>query len=346
MQRWYLFIKQLNNKYFQLASILSTLREIKNKIKSNLVFILILSLLVAAIIAWVTSLNKGVYGTYSNIFPLSINKGGSASPVDALRAQFGLSDKTDFDKIYNVNELVKSKTISFAIVRAKPNNPKYKSMSAWLIDDYNKSIPFWKKKITWNAKDSNDIHYQGAAVLLSNTSIENDSKTGFTKIVTKAHETTLVQEMNEKILSEISNFYIRFTTEKPRTDLHKIKLMRDSLRDELYANERAVAGFIDANQMSVKTTTQLPQSKLLRMQKEIEALYSVTATSYQNAKFKLLSESPIFQVLDKAGPPYSFDKPSWKKFAAIGFVLSFIFFCLFFCRKIFTRLVIEELSKI
>ena len=80
-------------------------------------------------------------------------------------------------------------------------------------------------------------------------------------------------------------------------------------------------------------------------QKEIEELYTTAATSYQNAKFKLLSESPIFQVLDQAGPPYSYTIPNWKKFAAMAFVISFVVLCLFFCRRIFFRLIIDELSK-
>jgi len=327
------------------SSIITILSDLKRTIQSRLAIILIISLIAAGVQGFITRSFKGTYQTYSKIFPLSINKAGGSSPVDAIRSQFGISDKTDYDKIYNVKELVNSKTVSTNIARSKPSNTKYKSLSAWLVDDYNSNLPFWKKKLKVDKKDTNDIHYTGASLLLGNTVILNDAKTNFTTITTTAFSQELTQEMNEKILVELSNYYIKLVTEKPRTDLYKIKIMRDSLQQELYANERAIAGFIDANQMSTKSTTQLPQYKLLRMQKEIEALYTTTATSYQNAKFKLLSESPIFQVLDRAGPPYQFSKPNWKNSAGLVFIASFILLCLFFTRKIFFKLILEEMSK-
>lgn len=46
--------------------------------------------------------------------------------MDAIKSQFGISDKTDYDKIYNVNELVNSRTISRKIVASKTNNKNIK----------------------------------------------------------------------------------------------------------------------------------------------------------------------------------------------------------------------------
>lgn len=328
-----------------MSSTLKILSDIKYAIKSHIFLILILSLLAAGIQAFITRSVKGEYGTYSKIFPLSINKAGGSSPLDGIRAQFGISDKTDYEKIYNVKELVTSRTISTIISKSQPLNKKYSSLAAWLIDDYNTHLPFWKNKIKINLSDTNNLYATGAGLLLSNTTVSNDVKTGFTTISTTSHDGPLSQEMNEKVLEELGNYYIRLVTEKPRTDLYKIQLMRDSLQAALYANERAIAGFIDANQMSVKISTQLPQYKLERMQKEIEALYTITATSYQNAKFKLLSESPIFQVLDLPGEPYSFTKPDWKKSSMIVFAITFFVLCFFFSRKIIWRMIMEELSK-
>jgi uncharacterized protein involved in exopolysaccharide biosynthesis len=326
------------------SSILQIAADVRSAIRSKRILIIGISILIAGITAYTSRSVKGTYSTYSKIFPLSINKSGGSSPVDAIRAQFGISDKTDYEKIYNVRELVTSKTISTTIAASAPKNKKYSSVSAWLIEDYNSNAPFWKKKMKMpSAKDSNALHYTGAALLLSKTEVLNDVKTGFTSIYTKAHDQELALEMNQKILEAISDYYIKLVTEKPRTDLEKIKLMRDSLQIELNQIERAIAGFIDANQLSPFSVTQLPQYKLLRMQKEIEALYTTTATSYQNAKFKLLSESPIFQVLDRAGAPFAFDQPNWKKNAVIAFFLSALFMCLIVSRKVFWRMILDEL---
>jgi uncharacterized protein involved in exopolysaccharide biosynthesis len=120
--------------------------------------------------------------------------------------------------------------------------------------------------------------------------------------------------------------------------------MRDSLKDELGAVESAIAGFQDANQLSVKYSTGIPQTKLLRERAEIEQLYATTATAYQNARFKLLSESPIFQILDFPGEPYNYIKPSWLKMSIIGFIGFFIILSLFVCKKVFIQMLVDEIN--
>ncbi len=328
-----------------MSNTLQIIQEFGRKIKSNLVLIFISSLVLSTIVFLLARTQKATYGTYSKIFPLSINKTNSSSPMDAIKSQFGISDKTDYDKIYNVNELVNSRTISRKIVASKTNNKKYKNLAQWIFDDYNNNLPLWGKKIKINTKDSNAVIYKAASLFIASTLINIDLKTGFTRITSTFHDKELSKEVNETILEALSNYYISLVTEKPRSDLVKIRIMRDSLKDELYAVERAIAGFQDANQLAVKYEVNIPQAKLLRTRVEIEQWYAVTVTAYQNAKFKLLSESPIFQILDYPGEPYFFTKPSSKKAAIITFGICFILFSLFACRKIFFRIIVEELSK-
>jgi hypothetical protein len=328
------------------ANTLQIIQEFGRKLKANLIFISVTSLMLAAVVFFLARTQKGTYGTYSKIFPLSINKTNSSSPMDAIKSQFGISDKTDYDKIYNVNELVNSRTISRKIVSSKTNNKKYKNLAQWIFNDYNSGLPIWASKVKLESKDTNAVIYKAASIFTGATAINLDVKTGFTRITTTFHDKDLSKEVNETILETLSSYYIALVTEKPRSDLVKIRIMRDSLKDELYAVERAIAGFQDANQLSVKYEVNIPQSKLLRTRVEIEQLYAVTVTAYQNAKFKLLSESPIFQVLDFPGAPYNYSKPSSKKVAIITFALCFFLLSLFICRKIFGRIIMEELSKV
>lgn len=328
-----------------MANTFQLLQEIKQKIKKNIFIVLAISLVIAALAGFLVKSQKGFYSTYSKIFPLSINKSNGSSPIDAIKSQFGISDKTDYDKIYNVNELVNSRTVSRIIVASKTSNKKYKTIAEWIIYDYNTNLPFWDKKINFAKNDSIEIIYTAANLFRAATKIENDIKTGFTTITTKFHDEKLCKESNEIILEALSNYYITLVTEKPRSDLYKIKVMRDSLKDELYAVERAIAGFQDANQLSVKYSVNIPQAKLIRTRAEVEELYAVTVSAFQNARFKLLSESPIFQVLDFPGEPYDFVKSSATKAAMITFLISIFLLSIFVCRKIFGRIIIEELSR-
>ncbi|MCC7028713.1 MAG: hypothetical protein IT257_00310 [Chitinophagaceae bacterium] len=329
-----------------MANTLQIIQEFGKKLKSNIIFVSVTSLILASVVFFLARTQKGTYATYSKIFPLSINKANGSSPMDAIKSQFGISDKTDYDKIYNVNELVNSRTISRKIVSAKTNNKKYKNLAQWIFNDYNTGLPIWGTKIKLKQNDSNALIYKAASLFTQATNINVDIKTGFTRIATTFHDKNLSKEVNETILEALSSYYIGLVTEKPRSDLVKIRIMRDSLKDELYAVERAIAGFQDANQLSVKYEVNIPQSKLLRTRVEIEQLYAVTVTAFQNAKFKLLSESPIFQVLDYPGEPYNYSKPSSKKAAIITFAICFFLLSLFVCRKIFGRIIIEELSKV
>lgn len=318
--------------------------EILSLVKKRFWLIVAISGVVSAIISlYVANLDTKIE-TYSKIFPLSFNK-SSSSPIDAIKAQFGITDKTDYSVIYNIKELVNSKTLSTRIVKESPiKKNKYKNLAEWIIDDHNAHLNLLDKRIKIPRKDTNDVIYAGASLLLKSTEV-NVEKTEFTKITTTTFDKDLSKEINLAILSEISNYYIQVATEKPRTDLNKIKFIRDSLKEELGAIESAIAGFQDANQLSVKYSTGIPQAKLIRDRAEIEQLYATTATAYQNARFKLLSESPIFQILDYPGEPYNYLQSSWKKMAVISFLGFFFILSLFFCRKIFFQIIKDELSK-
>jgi hypothetical protein len=291
-----------------------------------------------------TKSEKGKYLTYAKIFPLSFNSTPGGGTFASIKAQLGISDKTDYDKIYNLTELITSKTISLQVVKFGCSNKKYKNIAAWLIDDYNRNLKMFAKKIQPDLKDTNDFYFAAADVLLENTEVIVE-KTDFTKIVTGFHDKELSKEVNEAILKNLSSFYIKLATEKPSSEVKKLEVIRDSLKDELNALEKAIAGFQDSNQLSVKYSSGIPQAKLLRTRAEVEQLYVTAVTAYQNASFKLLSESPIFQVLDFPGAPYEFKKSSWAKIALIVFFAFIIFFKSMFNTKIILSIIKEELAK-
>ena len=213
-----------------MATNINYISEIIQHIKKKFLLIsLIAALMAAGVAAYVSSLDVEIE-TYSKIVPLSFSK-ASSSPVDAIKAQFGITDKTDYSVIYNIKELVGSKTLSTRIVQSPPSEKnKFKNLAEWLISDYNKHLPFYSRKIEIKSKDSNAPYYVGAGLLLRAVEI-NTEKTQFTKIISKTYDKKLSKEINMAILSEISDYYIQVATEKSRTDLGKIKHMRDSLKE-------------------------------------------------------------------------------------------------------------------
>lgn len=328
-------------------NILDIINAISVKIKKRLPIIIILSLLVGAVTGFIIKQKPTSYIATSTIFPLSANSAmGSSSPISQLQQQFGIKSESGND-IYDINELINSKKLSFKVVNANPTSKKYNKLYKWLVDDHNSELA-WRAdpiKLSEDKKDTLRNLIIGRSLLIGRVEVEQN-KNGYTSLRVRAYDKELAKEINENILLALSNFYIDFVTEKPRTDLRRIQSMRDSLGMELSQVTRAIAGVVDKSAFATKAYVGLPQIKLKRKQAEIEAVYSTTVSALQNARFKLLSESPIFQVLDHPGEPYGVEKEDWKPKAAIATVLMIILLSLWFCRKIFKSIIIEELKKV
>ena len=327
-------------------SILDVINALRDKVKKRLPIILIVALVIAGLTAYFISQKPTSYIATSTIFPLSANSArSSSSPISQLQQQFGIKSESP-NEVYDINELLSSKKLSFRVVNAKPNNKKYGKLYEWLVDDYNSELA-WRQPAIILSKDKKDSLQKliiGRSLLLGRVSVkENDN--GYTSIQVRSYNKELAKELNENILTALSNFYIEFVTEKPRSDLYRIQSMRDSLSIALSDVTRAIAGVQDKSAYATKAFVGLPQIKLRRKQVEIEAIYSTTVTALQNARFKLLSESPIFQVLDYPGEPYITEKESWKPKAVLAFLATTLLLSLWFCRKIFKDIIIEELKK-
>lgn len=302
-----------------------------------------ISSLVALAVTILTFMAEGTYITDSKIFPLSFNN-ASQSPLDAIKSQFGFTDKTDYSVIYNINELVKSKTLSSNIAAKKCNHKTYKNFAQWLIADHNAHLPFYKKKLNIVPYDSAKEVFAGADLLRMATEIKKE-ETEFTSIVVQTYNKDLSIKLHEAILSALSDYYIEVSTEKPRSDLEKIGHLKDSLKNAMDQIDRALAGVQDENQFSVRYSTAIPQAKLIRAREEVEQLYTNTAATYHNARFKLLSESPIFQVLDTPGEPVTYKTPSWFKYGTISFIAVLFLASFWVWRNIIFRILINELKK-
>lgn len=320
-------------------------KEISNNIKANIIIIILFALILSIATYFIIKTDKGYYSCYSKIFPLGANKSMVGGPLDAIKSQFGISDKTDVDKIFNVSELLTSRTIARKIIQTNSQNPKFKKLSDWILYDYNSNLPIWEKKIVPDKKDTNSVLYISTTLLHSAVTISTDAKTSFTKITARFHDKDLAKIVSDEILLSLSEYYISFVTAKPRLDLISIGLMRDSLKKELYGLERNIAGFQDSNQFSNKASVFVPQQKAFRNKAELEQLYAVTVTAYQNARFKLLSESPIFQVLDYPSAPFLFEELPFKKITAISFFLFCIIFIIIVNRKVIWRYVVQDIQQ-
>jgi len=323
-------------------TILNIIHQLRDKVKKWLPITLIISIVAGGTLGFLASCLPTQYSAYAKIFPLSVNDSrGGTSPIDMIQAQFGIQ-KSGTD-MYDIEELIKSKRLSFKILNSPSPNKKYKKFADWIIAENNEHMPFFYDSYEMSSDTADNLIF-ARNLILGKISV-SEAESGYTTISVKSYDKELSKEITEEAINTLSEFYIQFVTEKPRTDLYRISKMRDSLNSELNAVSKAIAGIQDQSAFAVKSYVGLPRIKLERKQQEITAVYSTTVQALQNAKFKLLSESPIFQILDYPGEPYDSIKTDWKKFALVGFLLSFVLLNLWFCRKVFFNIIIEELKK-
>jgi hypothetical protein len=299
-----------------LETTLDIINNFLSYIKKHLALILIFTLVCAGISFYIIKQKKTTYKSYSKIFPLSAE--GSGGPLSSLKSELGINDG-DQSKYYNVNELVNSRNLSRKVVTYPTNNSAYKTLYDWVIADFNKQ-QFWKSDKITNITDTiNKINI--ASDIYRASTLAKKDKTEFTSIECTTSDEALSLRLNEVTLQCLSDFYIESKTVKAREDVKEITFLKDSLKGVLDALERQMAGFTDNSQFLVKEVAGLPRLKLERIHEEVLEQYSATASALQNANFKLLSESPIFQVLDYPTKPLNTIVPSKKKAIAIGAVL-------------------------
>jgi hypothetical protein len=322
--------------------ILETLNTIKTLLFKSLIYILPISLIAGSINAYFAKQKKPIYTSYSKIFPM--NAEGGNDPTSAIKAQFGISSGSGAGKFYNINELMQSRTLSRKTVQYPTNNAKHLKLYEWIIEDQNTNIFSDSKKIILS-KDSLENINTASEILKSAVNIKTE-KSDFTSIQVACYNPELALRINECVLNSLSDFYIQSKTEKARKDLIGIKNLKDSLENALDIVERATLGFQDDIKFLVKEGPTLPRIKLERLREEIIEQYRATSTTYSNANFTLLNESPIFQILDKPMTPVNVQAITWKPSFIIAFAITFIFLSLFAIRKPIFEIIMNELKSI
>jgi hypothetical protein len=322
------------------SQIIKTISGLGKQILKSLIYILPISILVGCANAYLVKQKPPIYTSYSKIFPLSTGGGNDASSM--IRSQFGLGPTSDEGRFYNVNELLKSNTLSRSIVQYPTNDASNLKLYEWIIKDYNEG-KYWNSDKINLSKDSME-NIITASHLVRNQVIIKTEKSEFTAINVTANNSQLALRINECVLSSLSDFYIQSKTQKARKDLESIKDLQDSLYKALDAVQRASLGFQDDTKYLVKDAPLLPKLKLEQLREEITEAYKVTATTRQNANFRLLNESPIFQVLDKPVGPVDKVVASVKKAFLIAFTIAFFLLAIFSIRKFIFQIIMAELK--
>jgi hypothetical protein len=320
-------------------NLVEIIKDVKTALKRGFLWMLLPALLIAAYMGYSTKQEAILHVSYSKIFPLSADGGGGLS---SLGAQLGLEAQGGAAQYYNVTELVHSRNLSRKMVQYPSNSEKHKALADWIIEDFKKRQ---KNKTPETNKVSDQEKVIAAAEILTTSAKIVTEKSEFTAIKVETGDPELSLRLNECILTGLSDFYISTKTEKARTDLEKIGTLRDSLKKALNGIELSLLNFGERSKYLVSETAKLPSIQLQSLREEVSAYYASATESYQNAKFMLVNQSPIFQVLDKPQTPVIKIVPKWKKSAIMGFFIGFFLGLIIALRKVIGKLIMAELNS-
>lgn len=128
----------------------------------------------------------------------------------------------------------------------------------------------------------------------------------------------------EKLIDNVSAFYIKTKTEKARENLDIVQRQLDSVRNQLYGAMGNVASFQDINQNLVRQGPKVQQQKGNLKVQVNSAIYQQLVTSLEAAKVDLRKETPLFEVIDEPMFPLDSKHPSLIKWIIIGIILGVI----------------------
>ena len=227
---------------------------------------------------------------------------------------------------YYANHIIKNYELHKNWKRDKPN----------LVDFYftRDSIP------SFNRLENSAMKYiigmllgqQKDPPILSTAVLENSGIMSMEMV--SVNEQLSVQLLNI-IFRELSEFYIRQSTEKQRDIYEKVHQETDSLRMALISKEYELATFNDRHQGLITQRAQVKKDQLSREVFLLNTMYSEAASNEEVAKFTLKKKTPFIQAFDTPTVPLKLTKPSLAKNTLLALILGVIFGGLFLAGRKF-----------
>jgi len=265
--------------------------------------------------------------------------GGIADIASSLGINSSAGVNTSLFSGENFKELLKTKAIFRKAILTKVKFGEKEDifgnffLAKSQIDKYEwKNLPsdFYTHKFTEtnpqmiSVQDRNilDLIYEH---LKSKTSITIENpKSSFQTLAVEARNDTLAFIWSKLYLKTVTDFYIDTKTKKSQELLVILGKRVDSLRSALYYTQGKLANYNDQNQQIIFQSARIIAERLQMNSSQIQGMYLEAVRNYDNLKFSLVKEAPLFNVISDTELPLISNKHSWGPITIIGFLLGFI----------------------
>ena len=178
------------------------------------------------------------------------------------------------------------------------------------------------QKISIQDRNILDLIYEH---LKSKTSITIENpKSSFQTLAVEARSDTLAYVWSKLYLKTVTDFYIDTKTKKSQELLIILGKRVDSLRSALYFTQGKLANYNDQNQQIIFQSARIIAERLQMNSSQIQGMYLEAVRNYDNLKFSLVKEAPLFNVISDTELPLIGNKHSWGPITMVGFFLGFL----------------------
>ncbi len=236
------------------------LKEAVELIKKRLIWILLFSSLLTALVVVYKNLLPNKYAAKSLFYPDRKEATLSGSPLELIQGDVSVKAGA----LGILSKVLISRTVTHRIATYKlqaPYNTKYDILADWIVDDNNKATLPWQKKVNIHALTKEQKIDKAAAILRSGCVTVID-ESGFMSLENFNYSPELAMMENKIIINELINFNFEITTQKVKQDLDYITNRVDSIR-EIYENLKYEnAQFNDVNKYMIKSVVKVPLEDL------------------------------------------------------------------------------------
>lgn len=229
------------------------------------------------------------------------------SGLHNLASQFGVGGALGGSELFNIDDLVKSRSMALKILNKK-----------WETEKFDQPVSLIKY---WEIQEDNQLKEQhGGLEKLGNAiQVFTDEETQLTNIRVLMPEPQLAADIANHIVQLVEAWIKEEQQLRSRKKMDFIEMRLDSVKKELLDAEEALKEFKEQNRItSLSPQLQIHQMRLQRQVNIKQEVYIVLQKELEMTKIDLVKETPVINLLDEATPPVLRAKPKRKLIVLLG----------------------------
>jgi hypothetical protein len=314
-------------------------RNIFRKLNRLKIVIFIGGVIFAVLLFMYAKSIPAVYSVKSTVYPLTAGPDdkSASSKISELLGGSSNSKTLSDEANVNIEEVGRSRRTREAVASERIPIFGNKTIAQILIEDYNKTKPFYKPALKMPTTDP-ELIASGASILKDYYTVKFN-KNSLLEMTFSSSNDKLITPTSLILIDKISQFYKELKIKKAQFDFDFTQKKVDSLEGVLrkFDNQRIQLNNTTLFVQPGKLQYTVPKENLENNKLLVLAQRNGAASNREEALWRKQKVTPIIEILDRPEPPFDVSKPSKVIYAGLGFVLGCIIFSLLLISGILYR---------